>query len=55
MESELDLFGEQNERVVGSGGHFTKYGGGGLVPKARENFLIWIPEIAFAAFWEHIL
>jgi hypothetical protein len=30
-------------------------GEGGLVPKERENFLIWIPEMAFAAFWEHIL
>ena len=30
-------------------------GGGMLVPKAQEKFKIWIPEMAFAAFWEHIL
>jgi hypothetical protein len=29
--------------------------GGRLVPKARKNFEICIPKMAFPAFWEHIL
>jgi hypothetical protein len=45
----FENFNEKN-----SGGHFTKYWGGGARAE-REKFLIWIPEMAFAAFWEHIL